>query len=67
MEPRSHDPHRQMHEPAAPSPEERLSAEEYRERSVENENLPGEVQVRQNAGRRPPSEVREEEREHGGA
>lgn len=65
MEPRSNDPHRQMNEPAAPTPERRLGAAEFRERSVEDENLPGAVQVRQNAGTRPPSEVREDEREHG--
>lgn len=64
MEPRSNEPYRQTHEPAAPTPERRLSAEELRERSVEDENLPGAVQVRQGS-RQPPSEVREEEREHG--
>ena len=61
MEPRSSEPHRQMHEPAAPSGGKRLGAEEFREESVENENGPGSVQVRQNTGQRPPSEVREDE------
>lgn len=65
MEPRSHEPHRQTHEPAAPADDRRLSAEEHRERSVENENTPGAVQVRRNTGARPPSELREEERDHG--
>ncbi|HEX2189049.1 MAG TPA: hypothetical protein VHG51_09150 [Longimicrobiaceae bacterium] len=65
MEPRSHEPHRQMHEPAAPADDRRRSTEESRERSVEDENTPGAVHTRQNSGTRPPSEVREEEREHG--
>ncbi len=65
MEPRSNEPHRQTHEPAAPTPDRRLGAEEFRERTVEDENLPGAVQVRQNAGSPPPSEVRDAGREHG--
>ncbi|HEV2147119.1 MAG TPA: hypothetical protein VGR37_06935 [Longimicrobiaceae bacterium] len=63
MEPRSNERHRQTGEPVVPRDDRRLSAEEARERSVENENTPGAVQVRQNAGRRPPSEVREDEAE----
>ncbi len=65
VEPRSHEPHREMHEPAPRRDGRRLSADEYRDLSVENENSPGAVQVRQNARQRPPSEVREDEREHG--
>lgn len=64
MEPRSSEPHRQMHEPAAPSGGRTAGAEEIRELSVENENGPGAVQLRQNTGQRPPSEVREDEAEH---
>lgn len=63
MEPRSHEPHREMHEPAAPGGDRRLGAEEARELSLETENSPGAVQYRQNAGRRPPSAVREDEAE----
>lgn len=65
MEPRSHEPHRQVHEPAAPADDRRPGAVEARERAVENENTPGAVHVRQNAGSRPPSEVQEEDRDHG--
>jgi hypothetical protein len=53
-----------MHEPAAPSGGRTVGAEEFRELSVDNENGPGSVQVRQNTGQRPPSEVREDEAEH---
>jgi hypothetical protein len=60
VEPRSNERHRQTGEPAVPREDRHLSAAEARERSVEDENTPGAVQVRQNAGRRPPSEVRED-------
>lgn len=59
MERRRNDPEYQLHEPAAPQEEERLSAEEFRERTLEAENSPGAVQQRQNMNRPPPSEVGE--------
>lgn len=65
MEPRSNERHRQTGEPVVPRDEKRLSAEEARERAVENENTAGAVHVRQNAGTPPPSEVRENDAEQG--
>lgn len=65
MEPRSNERHHQTGEPVVPRDPERLSAEEARRRSVENENTAGAVHVRQNAGTRPPSEVREHDEEQG--
>ena len=61
MQRRSDDPAYQMHEPPQPAgvQEERLSAEDHRERSVAAENTPRQVQVRRNTGMPAPSQVRE--------
>lgn len=60
MERHRNDPEYQLHEPAKPhEDDERLSAEEFEERSIERENSPWAVQQRQNTNRPPPSEVRE--------
>ncbi len=61
MDRRRNDPEYQVHEPPQPPGDEerRLSAEEFRELSVEVENSPGAVQQRQHMNQPPPSEVRE--------
>ena len=59
MDRRRNDPAYQAHEPEQPQDDERLSAEEYRERSLERENLPRAVQQRQNMNQPPPSAVRD--------
>ena len=59
MDRRSKDPEYQLHEPAEPREDnERLSAEEFKKRSLEQENSSSAVQQRQNMNQPPPSEVR---------
>jgi hypothetical protein len=61
MEPRSHDPHREMHEQRS-QPEqntgERLSAQKARDRAVERENGSQAAEERQGS-HSPPSTMRE--------
>lgn len=63
MERRSEDANYQMHEPEQPQGDEesRLSGEEYRKRSIEQENSPRAIQQRENMNQAPPSEVREQQ------
>ena len=59
MDRRSKDPEYQLHELAEPREDnERLSAEEFKKRSLEQENSSSAVQQRQNMNQPPPSEVR---------
>lgn len=59
MERPRNDPEYQIHEPEEPQEEpKRLSADEVRERSVEEENSSRAVHRRQNMNQAPPSEVR---------
>lgn len=59
MDRRDNDPRYNLHEPEQPREEERLSAEEYEEKSVEHENAPRAVDVRRGMDKAPPSEARE--------
>lgn len=63
MDRRSNDPRYNLHEPEEPREEERLSADEHEEKSVEHENSPRAVDVRRGMDRPPPSEAREREEE----
>jgi hypothetical protein len=59
MDRRSNDPEYQLHEPAEPRDEDqRLSADEFEKRRLEQENSSSAVQQRQNMNQPPPSEVR---------
>lgn len=67
MERRRDDPDYQMHEMKRPTRDRegpRTDAAGQEDRGMGDENSSQQVNVRQNAGRRPPSELREEEREH---
>lgn len=63
MDRRNPDPQYQMHEPKPPAGEadERLSAHEHEQRTLEQENSPAAIQQRQNMNQPPPSEVRREQ------
>ena len=68
MERRRDDPEYQMHEMKRPTRERegpRTDAAGQEDRGMQDENSSEQVTIRQNANRRSPSEVREQERQHG--
>jgi len=65
MDKRNNDPEYQMHElkPPAGEPDERLSAREFEDLALEQENSPAAIQQRQHTNRPAPSEVRRQQQD----